>query len=132
MKKENEYWKSSDVGDVIQIMRIDDICKMLKVKFNDIANSRDYWKNEFQKSQSESYKDDEIQKLKKENAELKEQLKYGFGLTKSENDEILKWKRSHGCDECTLVYHFTPTPLGLYACVECDRCGKKFIFKIID
>jgi hypothetical protein len=130
MEKEVSYWKTVE-GSMVEVKPIDEICKILKIKFDDLITSESHWREKFLQSQSSTYKDDEIEKLTKEIENLKERLKYGFGVSAEENNAILEWYNKHKkhCENCSLVYHFTPTPLGVCGEAVCTKCGEKFTFQ---
>lgn len=130
MEKEVSYWKTVE-GGMVEVKPIDEICKILKIKFDDLITSESHWREKFLQSQSSTYKDDEIEKLTKEIEHLKERLKYGFGVSREENNAILDWYNKHKkhCGDCSLVYHFTPTPLGVCGEAVCTKCGEKFTFQ---
>lgn len=91
--------------------------------------------------QLEEYnKDTEIQKLKKEIEDLKNELAYGskFEITAEENEKIKEWINKHieekhngnryaGAIGGQFIYEFIPTSIGTVGTIKCS-CGDSFCF----
>lgn len=98
---------------------------------------------ENEKLKSEVYKDEELQRLKKEIADIRETEKYSFQISLEEHQKIEEWKQKHikekhwdkhlnapqssGTIGGRFTYHFIPTSIGTIGEIECG-CGEKFCF----
>ena len=81
----------------------------------------------------------EIQRLKQENQELRENLNRGFGITEQEWKDIEEWRDAHiqakhggdrysGAIGGNLTFEFIPTSIGVIGTVKC-YCGDCFQFQ---
>ena len=131
---DNTYFKK--IGkEIFTIPGIDELCDVIKIKLNDLKTQRDYWQGEYEKTKNSIYRDEELVTLKKENKELSERLHNGFGITNEEKEAITNWRTLHikdSCPNCSLLYSFYPTGIGIVGEVSCIFCKKKFIFRDID
>ena len=86
-----------------------------------------------------TYKDDELAKLKEENRRLKDEMKYGFFVSEEENDAIDKWihdwfDRKRNGDTYMgpigggFLYQFHPASIGIIAKVIAPDC-EEFEFR---
>lgn len=85
--------------------------------------------------ESESYKDEELSKLKEEIERLNKLLNNGFHIDENTSANIDNWIKSHesehggdhGCCGGKYSYIFIPTSIGVFASVKCS-CGAKYDF----
>ena len=106
-----------------------------------------YLREEIEKLKAENYKDKELAALKEEMEDYKEQLRYGFGISKEERDSIREWQKKHeeevhraktteqrlrlqGVSGGRYKYIFVPTTIGTSGVVKCS-CGAEFQFQEI-
>lgn len=99
----------------------------------------DKLREENRKLRDEYDKDADIAVLKSEIADLQEDLRRGFRISKAEKAAIEDWMEEHeiekhsgvhfrGCSGGGYQYIFAPTAIGTYATVRCS-CGEEFHFK---
>lgn len=104
-----------------------------------LQNSYDNANETIKKMKEDTYKDDELVKLKEENTRLADEMRYGFPVSKEENDAIRKWmqdwfdrKRNGdtymGAIAGGFVYQFHPTSIGVTAKVVAPD-GEEFEFR---
>lgn len=127
---DTRFWQYYE-GEVLQIPPIKELCKTLEAKFILEEKTIKSLQKENEYLKSEHYKDEELKKLKEENARLKDDLTRGFRISKLELKKILEWK--NGLDKqpnrC-FHYEFHPTSIG-YVGYILDNFGNKFQFHSI-
>lgn len=92
-------------------------------------------RKEIEHLKSETYKDEELSRLKKELKETREELRNGFGITSEEDEAIRAWINEHernhpgghGVSGGKYQYIFVPTGIGVFGKVKCT-CGAEFKF----
>lgn len=89
--------------------------------------------------ESENYKDEELQNMKKQLQKMKEDYYRGFPMTKEQLDSILKWQKEHDAAEHSnskgyhgavgggYTYEFVPTSIGTFGTCYCGVCKNKAI-----
>ena len=108
-------------------------------KINGYERKTTLLKEENEHLKSEHYENDEIQRLKKENEKLRDEMRRGFPITKEEDEAIDKWQQKHiktkhggnryaGAIGGRFSYEFTPTGLGVLGICRCS-CGDSFDFQ---
>lgn len=130
---DNTYFKK--IGkEIFTIPGIDELCNIIKIKLSDLKSQSDYWQEEYKKTKDIAYRDKELTTLRERNKELEEKLHNGFGIAKEEKRAITNWRTLHikECPNCSLVYSFYPTGIGIAGEITCTICKKKFIFRDID
>lgn len=107
----------------------------------------EYQRETIRKLKEEYSKDEEIQKLQAELDAAKESIRYGFPITKEQQEAIEAWKRKHeeevhglktlddrlragGACGGSYSYHFQPCSLGVSGVIRC-HCGAEFEFQEI-
>lgn len=125
---------------------VSDLCQGIIDKVDTYEKRIKYLGEENKKLKDEHYKDSEMQRMKAELKEAKEDLYRGFPISKEEEEQIRKWQLKHdaeehglktlekkiragGCSGGRYAYHFFPTAIGMMGEIKCSSCGKKFIFK---
>ena len=119
----------------------DEIIEELSASINRIKNNVEYWNKKYDDAVSETYKDSELQRLKKELEDLRSERYFGFEITKEEHDAIESWKddwfkRKRGGDKYMgaagggFTYKFHPTGIGT-SCVVIAPDGEEFEFREI-
>lgn len=126
------YIKKGDK--IIEIPSNDKLCETIREKLEYQDELINRYKSLYEEAKSESYKDNELSKLKEQVDDLNNQLITGFGITADEQNNINNWIRHHNHDygkyPLDYSYNFVRTPLGVVGKVQCV-CGKEFVFKDI-
>ncbi len=116
-----------------------EIIKELTASVEWLQHSYDNARETIMKMKEDTYKDEELAKLKEENNRLVEESRYGFSVSKEENDAINKWiqdwfdrKRNGdtymGAIAGGFVYQFHPTSIGIIAKVIAPD-GEEYEFR---
>lgn len=116
-----------------------EIIEELQASIEWLQNSYDNACKTIEKMKEETYKDSEIARLRKDNQELREEMKYGYPVTKDEWEKIKEWKddwfrRKRNGDTYMgaigggFVYQFHPTGIGIIAKVIAPD-GEEFKFR---
>ena len=126
-------------GEYIMVPPIDELCLALKEKFIGQEKKIEYLQKEIKKLESEHWKDNELQSMKKQYIEMNENYQRGFPISKEEKEKINTWINNHekekhngsprggvigGC----YFYIFIPTSIGVFGSIQCS-CGEKFTFQ---
>ena len=128
----------------ITVYDMDKCCAALKQRDADQISRIKYLEKENKKLKDEAYKDSELQRMKAELAEARNDLRRGFGISESEQKAIKEWKKKHeteahgivtddqrmklhGCIGGNYSYIFIPTSIGIVGEIQCS-CGEKFTF----
>ena len=94
-------------------------------------------REEIKKVKEETYRDEEVARLNAQIASLREEIYYGFAITKAESDKIQEWKQKHDAEEHKnpkgyhgvsgggYTYKFYPTAIGTFWNCTCDTCARK-------
>ena len=128
-----------DTGKGMEILPMEEICDMIKYKFERASATNKRIKEENEKLKNGIYEQEEMQRLKEEMKEIKEEYGLGWRMTREEVDKCQEWKEKHEKIhpmELTIIggrytYSFTPTSIGIIGTVKCT-CGKEFCFREID
>ncbi len=126
-------------GEYIMAPPIDELCSALKEKFIGQEERIEYLQKEIKKLESEHWKDNELQLMKKQYIEMNENYHRGFPISKEEKEKINAWIDKHekekhngsfyrGAIGGSYTYHFTPTSIGVFGSIQCS-CGEKFTFQ---
>lgn len=132
-------------GDFVRVPPIDDLCLVLKEKFLGQLEREEYLTKRIKELENENWKDEELQKMKKEYTEMKEDYFRGFPISKEESERIYAWIKEHeekkhsrkrmnyprgGAIGGCYTYYFTPTSIGVFGTIKCN-CGEEFTFQEI-
>jgi hypothetical protein len=130
-------------GEYIMVPPIDELCLALKEKFIGQEEKIEYLQKEIKKLESEHWKDNELQSMKKQYIEMNENYQRGFPISKEEMEKIYEWQAKHEAEKHprpkmapprggaiggSYTYHFTPTSIGVFGSIQCS-CGEKFTFQ---
>lgn len=127
-------------------MDIDKFCSCIKEKFKSKDAIISILREDNRKLREEYDKDEEINKLKQELKEAKEDCRRGFSISEEEWERIKNWQREHnendhgfktleqklaaeGCCGGRYRYEFVPTSIGTIGTVVCS-CGARFQFQM--
>ena len=141
--KEFEYFTKKDEK-FVKVPTIQDCIDGILIRHNDALDKISRLEETNKKLRSEHYKDEELQKMKQEVKDIKEDYYRGFPITKEEKEAIDKWKRQHeeevhclhtledrlragGTIGGSYHYEFIPTSIGTIGKVVCS-CGEEFVF----
>ena len=131
-------------GEFLRVEDLDTVCEQLKSIFDNQAaeNSRLY--ENLQAITDKKWKDEELQKLKKERDEALADMYRGFSITQAEYDKINAWKKEHDehqhglksdLERCRAggaiggryCFDFTGTSIGTFGTCYCGSCRTKAI-----
>lgn len=89
-----------------------------------------YLEEENKKLKDEHYKDDELERLKKEIDRLHADCVRGFPITEGEKKKInaIKEKHKKTCPYCNFKYIFESFAIVEFGYVKCTVCGDEFKF----
>ena len=141
--KEFEYFTKKDEK-FVKVPTIQDCIDGILIRHNDALDKISRLEETNKKLRSEHYKDEELQKMKQEVKDIKDDYYRGFPITKEEEEAIDKWKRQHeeevhclhtledrlragGTIGGSYHYEFIPTSIGTIGKVVCS-CGEEFVF----
>lgn len=114
------------------IPSLDELIESITDKFKEQEESIEYWKNKYEKSREETYKDEELSTLREYCKELQKQVVNGFTVSDNEWKKIREWQKSHNdnhCPHCSFYYKFSPNGIDVDAHVVCQSCGKEYPFR---
>lgn len=92
---------------------------------------------DLKEAKSETYKDEELAKVKKQLEELREDTYHSFMISASEAEKVAEWKKKHDAEEHKnpkgyhgvsgggYTYKFYPTAIGTFWNCTCDTCARK-------
>ncbi len=122
----------------------EDIIDEANYKEEVILHLRDKISNLQKDLEDKTYKDKEMQRLKKERDEAIQDMRRGFPISKEEYDKVHEWMREHevskhpqpegkwrprgGAIGGSYRFIFTPTSIGVFGAVKCS-CGEEFCFQ---
>lgn len=126
---------------------ISDLCQEIVDKADTYEKRIQYLEKENKKLKDEHYKNSEMQRMKAELKEAKEDLYRGFPISEKEDKRIKEWQDKHdaevhglktlkervhagGCCGGRYTYQFVPTSIGTIGEVICS-CGEKFTFQVL-
>lgn len=121
-----------------------DICQIITDKINGLEEKNKNLQNKINELSDENWKDNQLQEMKEKLNQSQEQMRYGFPVSKEENNAIAKWIEYHelekhssshfprwgaigGCYE----YRFVNTSIGTIGSIHCN-CGDSFKFRELD
>ena len=140
---DTKYATRDENGNFIEILPIEKINKILKVKFDQLAARIDLLEKENKKLKEENYKDEELRDMKKNLEKMRADYNRGFPISESEQQRLDEWITEHelqkhprpengisprgGVIGGSYTYLFTPTSIGIVGRIECS-CGETFCF----
>lgn len=128
---------------IYKIPTMDDLCTILKEKFDSQERQINYWKDKYNEVCDKKWKDKELQEMKKQLEDNLDSLTYSFPVTKEEYEKVKEWinEHEHTCHPMSGIKHprggaiggcyqwiFTPTSIGTFGQIKCN-CGKSFTFQ---
>ena len=126
---------TANILDNIREKDINNAIKIIKDEFDRNKSVISDLRKENAMLKSEAYKDEELQKMKSELDEMRNDYNLGFPISKEEHKQIKNWMTEHnkchsnsGAIGGGYTYCFTPTSIGIIGTVKCT-CGSEFTFR---
>ena len=130
---DNKYIVVDETFQAIEIPPIDQLCKIIKHKFQGQEDRINYLENENKALKDEHFKDETIAALTAEIEDL--ERRDGFMIYPDESEKINEWLKDHnhysGAVGGNITYSFTPTSIGIIGTVKCS-CGKSLCFRELE
>ena len=92
--KDFEYSTTRN-GNFIKVPRMQNCIDAILIRYEDALDKISRLEETNKKLRSEHYEDEELQKMKQELKNMKEDYYRGFPISKEEKEAIDKWKRQH-------------------------------------
>ena len=141
--KDFEYSTTRN-GNFIKVPRMQNCIDAILIRYEDALGEISRLEETNKKLRNEHYEDEELQKMKQEVKNMKEDYHRGFPISKEEKEAIDKWKEQHeeevhslhtledrlrrgGAIGGSYHYEFIPTSIGTIGKVVCN-CGEEFVF----
>lgn len=141
----SKYKEALKISSVFFTNSISDLCRKIIDKEDSYQKRIKCLEEENKKFKDEHSKDSEIQRMKTELKEAKEDLYRGFPISKKEKEAIEEWRlkheaevhgrdtlekrlSAHGTIGGSYTYVFTPTSIGVVGEIKCN-CGETFTFQ---
>ena len=125
--KDGTIWINQDIKKVLQA---------LYDHYRAVINSNEYLREENKRLKNEQYKDEELDKMKKDYERMKDAYYRGFPISKEEDKKIKKWMDNIIADgpdmkinSARFHYEFYPTALGIVGTVIDNITKQKFEFQ---
>lgn len=126
---------NTNILDVIREKDINNAIKIIKDEFDRNKSIISDLREENARLKSASYKDEELQKMKTELEEMRNNYNRGFPISEEEHAQIKSWMNNHnkyhsdsGAIGGGYTYCFIPTSIGTIGTVKC-ACGAEFTFR---
>lgn len=108
--------------------------------YRDVKNYNEYLQKENERLKSETYKDEELSKMKSKYDSMKEDYYRGFPISEEESEKIKQWMNEHDFYKDTKIgtiggrytYEFQPTSLGTIGTIIDTLTGDKLTFRDCD
>lgn len=134
-KNDTPYSAHRD-GFFVSVPEMDQLCATLKDKFCRLSDTNEYLTEQLENLKKDTFKDEELSKMKAELEALKADYYRGFPISKKEKESIDKWmnehekihKGGHGTIGGKYTYVFNPTSIGTIGTIKCS-CGECFEFQ---
>ena len=141
--KDIEKWMRNQEGKIIHIPVIDEVCDILKTKFEHQEKIIESLYNKIDTLEDEKWKDKELQKMKEERDKAVANAYRGFPISADEEEAIQDWIENHekekhynpnrkfprgGAIGGSYTYCFVPTSIGVFGSIKCS-CGEEFTFQ---
>lgn len=144
MTKEHKYSTYCD-GIYTNVYTTDEIIRAIKQRNEDNLQTINRLEEENEKLKEEIWKDEELQKMRQELEDMREEYYRGFPISKKEDESIKEWIKEHeakvhgldtlekrmkaaGVSGGGYTYKFYPTAIGTSGEIICNRCGELFEF----
>ena len=128
----------------LRVEDLDTVCEQLKSIFDNQAAENSRLHENLQAITDKKWKDEELQKLKKERDDALADMYRGFSITQAEHDKINAWKKEHDENQHGLKtdmercraggaiggrysFDFTGTSIGTFGTCYCGSCRNKAI-----
>lgn len=122
-----------------ETLPFNELLEAVEKKYNLECVRSKYLMEELNKVKDEKYKDNELQKMKRELKTMRKEYHRGFPISKTEEEKIKEFMKKHneihggyhGCSGGGFTYIFYPTAIGTSGVVRCDLCKEEFEFQKI-
>lgn len=131
--KDDSIWLLKDIKSVLQ-----DVYD----HYREVENYNEYLQKENERLKSETYKDEELSKMKSKYDSMMEAYYRGFPISEEESEKIKQWMKEHDNDfyKDTKIgtiggrytYEFQPTSLGTIGTIIDILTGDKLTFRDCD
>ena len=130
---DKEFSRVKD-GKWVEVPEIRKIAEQLVERYQYQSEQYELLRKENEKLKSNVWEKEEISKLKNERDSYKQQLSFGFGITKEENEKIKKWisnreVKNTGTNFGRYEYIFFPTGIGTICKIVDTTDGESFVFR---
>lgn len=102
--------------------------------YRKVVNENQYLRTENERLKSETYKDEELSKMKEQYEKMKSDYYRGFPISKKQEEKISKWidklpQVNKGAIGGRFHYHFFPTSIGTMGKIIDGVTNQEFIFQ---
>lgn len=129
-------------GTFMSVQDLDTVCDNLKELFDAQARENQRLHDNLQEITDEAWKDTQLQKLRSELEQAREDLYRGFDITEKQAEKIANWKKEHeatqhraitledrlargGAAGGSFSYEFLPTGIGTFGSCVCNSCKSR-------
>lgn len=140
-------------GSIFLFKDIKSVLQEVYDHYRDVKNYNEYLQKENERLKSETYKDEELSKMKSEYDNMKEKYYRGFPISEEESEKIKQWMYKHdnnfykdtkivpiggrytyeiGTISGRYTYEFQPTSLGTIGTIIDTLTGDKLTFRDCD
>lgn len=140
MKINEEYWTGGT-----RVYALEDCFKAIKQRLENEIEDNERLRKENKNLKTETYKDEELSRLKSELEKFKKEYYNGFPISEKEKKKISEWQvkhdaevhgvrtfedklRRYGAIGGRYSYTFTPTSIGTVGKIVCS-CGEEYCFQ---
>ena len=121
-------------GKLIEVPEIKKIAEQLVERYKYQSEQYNMLREENDKLKNRVWEKEEISKLKNERDLYKQQLSFGFGITKEENDKINQWISNRETKDTGAIggryeYRFFPTGIGTICKIVDTINNESFTFR---
>lgn len=109
------------------------------IKYNLLKNEQTIkaLREENSEIKAETYRDEELQRMKEELDGIRSEMRLGFPMSQEERNEVYEWQKSHDAEEHNnpksyhgaigggYTYEFSPTSIGTFGSCICGACRWK-------
>ena len=116
------------------LQKVENVFQELYDHYRVIVSRNEYLEKENARLKEDTYKDEELSKMKEQYEKMKKAYFLGFPISEEEDKEIKEWieKRpefNEGAIGGRYTYQFTPTSIGMIGTVIDGMTGEKFTFQ---
>ena len=132
MKEQEDKLNFENGEPIFCITPIEDSLQQVYNNYKALSGLCNYLMEENKRLKSESYKDEELSKMKKDYDRMKKDYLRGFPISEEEFKKISEWcEKNFASRNASFHYEFFPTALGVSGKIVDDYTKQKFEFKEI-